>query len=449
MKYKLPKLMAIAASIALVACGGDSDTNTNTSPAVETRTFESSFIDGVAYKTPTRSGFTGKDCVTVKPGCFDVIPGESVTFTIGNLELPPVVAAAGQTRITVVDVAKALDSNATILSPSAAAIVAYLDALDADKKDVIDGRRVFTVPENLNTSPTAINKLTDLLERSGVENQFLQAEIGKAIRLAGVDIQDNQIDITANTKTDLAKDLNGFVEGLQPNEDLDDLPEGISLVISDLAGLWSVSDDGIVSGLFFGRDGESRLLSTVAGGDPDPERVTTSWNVVNNTLVLGLVGEGALDQTDCKLTSRTSSTLTLRCIDYDTAEIMPVPSEGPYTVTLTSASNLNTLLSNGNGVWNVSFEEFFDETGTFTFRANGTFTDLIRSSDGETDSITGTFSFSDNILSIVAEGENSSCVFGGFKGSDVIFECNRAEEILLTKGAATKLNNSRDRSERF
>jgi len=151
--------IALAAAVGLAACGGgSSNKGAGGGSTAESRTFESSFINGVTYSTPTQSGTTGVDCVDVKPGCFDVIPGEAVTFTIGNLALPPVVAVAGQARITVVDIAKAIDEDATILSTPAAAIVAYLDALNNLEAEVteLDGRKVFNVrPVSNPESPTA------------------------------------------------------------------------------------------------------------------------------------------------------------------------------------------------------------------------------------------------------------------------------------------------------
>jgi hypothetical protein len=77
----------------LVACSDSSTTNDESS--VETGRFIDSEVSGLNYQTESRQG------VTSAKGEFEYLPGEMVTFTIGDLTLPTV---AGSTVITPLDI---------------------------------------------------------------------------------------------------------------------------------------------------------------------------------------------------------------------------------------------------------------------------------------------------------------------------------------------------------
>jgi hypothetical protein len=96
-------LLAIVLAAALAACssGGDgtpppvgdpgSNDNSNNNPpppapATTTGVFADSPVAGIAYQTATQEGVTNAD------GEFEYVAGETVTFSIGNVELPAVAA---------------------------------------------------------------------------------------------------------------------------------------------------------------------------------------------------------------------------------------------------------------------------------------------------------------------------------------------------------------------
>lgn len=459
--------IALAAAVGLAACGGgSSNKGAGGGSTVESRTFESSFINGVTYSTPTQSGTTGVDCVDVKPGCFDVIPGEAVTFTIGNLVLPPVVAAAGQARITVVDIAKAIDEDAGILSIPARAVVAYLDALDTGDVDPVDGKRVFNVKAPADPEAAKV-ELNDLVAGIAEDDlAALQTKLEETLDAAGEEVA---VDVDAAENTDLAKDEVGFNNGLEPIENAFE-DEGLPLVISDLVGLWTLeegdNEEGGIGGVFFGNDGNVDFTTTKAANTHGPELNDDNWNVINNQLTIA--GDSEEGTTECILKARSTNSLTLSCIDFE-SDGTPEDDE-PFEIKLTKVNNLAGILTNGDGIWNIVFEEFFDEFGTITFGPNDAFNDSITSrEDDEVDTSSGTFTVTGAKLTLSGSGLNddgvmedfkSECFFAGLKlnaqsqPEDIFFRClpfeegDTEEDILLTKRAGVAdLPNSVERED--
>ncbi len=102
----------------LFACSsGDGDSVTTT--ATKTGVFIDSPVINIGYKTETLSGVTGPN------GEYDYILGETVTFFIGDLELPPTLAIG---TVTPLDLAVTQDtSNSTVVN-----IIRLLQTLDKD-----------------------------------------------------------------------------------------------------------------------------------------------------------------------------------------------------------------------------------------------------------------------------------------------------------------------------
>lgn len=108
----------------LAGCGGGSSSGTNTgsgsSSGTSTGVFVDSAVQGVTYKTATQSGTTND------LGEYQYAAGETVTFSIGGVTLPPV-AAKGV--VTPFDMAGTKDvSNRKVLN-----IGLLLQSLDSDK----------------------------------------------------------------------------------------------------------------------------------------------------------------------------------------------------------------------------------------------------------------------------------------------------------------------------
>lgn len=452
MKKISASLAVLAVSVTLAACGGSSN---NSGPRAETRTFESSLINGVSYSTPTRSGTTGVDCIVPTPGCFDVIPGEPVTFTIGNIVLPPVVAAPGQTRITVLDVAATLGADSMQSTP-ARIIVAALKGLDPERgaTKTADGKTIYNVSFAGAAAPVQLAALTASLE----EDEEVSAVDFKSLLSETLGIPEEDIDFDAALETDLAKDELGFVGGPQPNDELFEEP-GLPLVVSDLLGLWTTQEQTesgtSIGGIFFGNDGLVDFISTIAGNNDESDfNLGDSWNVKDNQLVV-LDSDGS-DTTDCIVKSRATNTIILTCIDVqgvvadngnnELIVVAQAVSEAPesYEITLTKVDNLAGILTASGGLWNMVFEERFEETGTITFRANGTYTDTV----DPTTATNGTFMIDRGVVVLKeTEGDgSSSCYFAGLTRNmqnqvqDILFRClsededeEDEEDLLLTK----------------
>lgn len=77
----------------LVGCGGDG--STVGSASLETGVFLDSPVVNIGYRTESTEG------VTNSRGEFEFLPGETVTFFIGPLELPPVAAAGVVTPLDI------------------------------------------------------------------------------------------------------------------------------------------------------------------------------------------------------------------------------------------------------------------------------------------------------------------------------------------------------------
>ena len=76
-----PALMAtaLAAAATLTACGGGG--GTASSGPTQVATFIDSPVEGLAFKSASRSGLTDRN------GNFPYTPGETVTFSVGNIVL--------------------------------------------------------------------------------------------------------------------------------------------------------------------------------------------------------------------------------------------------------------------------------------------------------------------------------------------------------------------------
>ena len=111
----------LVVSMSISACGGGSGGGKEpvaVSPSVGV--FKDSIVGGVYYETPTRSGFTNAK------GEFDYLPGETVTFKIGDIVLGSSTCGDVLTPLSLVP--GAVDAN----NPVVTNIVRLLLTLDAD-----------------------------------------------------------------------------------------------------------------------------------------------------------------------------------------------------------------------------------------------------------------------------------------------------------------------------
>lgn len=107
-------------ALILVGCGGGGDTSGLPSgPFKQFGTLVDSTVYGVSYQTETLSGITDN-------GRFEYMPGETVTFSIGDITFPPVLAEKIITPFT-------LAGTTDLSDPTVINILRLLQSLDSDE----------------------------------------------------------------------------------------------------------------------------------------------------------------------------------------------------------------------------------------------------------------------------------------------------------------------------
>ncbi|WP_404363211.1 hypothetical protein [Marinobacter sp.] len=119
------RTISIAGFISLAGCGGGSDSDSDSgtaspsAPEVQTGIFLDSPVINIGYRTATRTGQTNAE------GQYQYLPGESVTFFIGQLEFPPVLASG---VVTPLDLAGTRNTR----DPEVVNMIRLLQSLDRD-----------------------------------------------------------------------------------------------------------------------------------------------------------------------------------------------------------------------------------------------------------------------------------------------------------------------------
>lgn len=118
---RLAPLMLVFSVLASCGGGGSSAGTNSSAPAVAATTgyFIDSAVSGLSYKTPSRSGITGAK------GAFSYVPGETVTFSIGNITLGTV---NGESIITPL----AFIKNSSLSTSAIINRIRFLMMLDSD-----------------------------------------------------------------------------------------------------------------------------------------------------------------------------------------------------------------------------------------------------------------------------------------------------------------------------
>jgi hypothetical protein len=154
----------ISASMVLVACGGGTSTPAppqNPPPATLTGTFIDSPVANIGYRTDSIA-----PDATDSQGQFSYLAGESVTFSIGDIDLPPVAAEAVITPLDIID-------TQDINDPSVVNIARLLQSLDADGDptngiSIDDTAHLSATGMSLDfSSPTFDAEVTNLVANSG------------------------------------------------------------------------------------------------------------------------------------------------------------------------------------------------------------------------------------------------------------------------------------------
>lgn len=94
----------------LTACGGSSDDSDGNTSQILTGVFIDSAVSGLNYATSTQSGVTSLE------GEFQYLAGESITFSVGQLELPAVIGAPTITPLDLFNTDMLTDNRVVNLS---------------------------------------------------------------------------------------------------------------------------------------------------------------------------------------------------------------------------------------------------------------------------------------------------------------------------------------------
>lgn len=177
MKIHQP-IAGLCLAMLLTACGGGSSGGETAAGSaspnllVSTGIFVDSPVNGLNYTTGTQYGKTNAK------GEFSYVAGENITFSIGSIQFPTVLANA---TITPLDIAKTTDINHQVVSN----ILILLQSLDEDGNPSngisisAAAATAATVGVNFDVSPSAFSAnaaVTKLLANSGSVNKTLVSE---------------------------------------------------------------------------------------------------------------------------------------------------------------------------------------------------------------------------------------------------------------------------------
>jgi hypothetical protein len=129
---KIKLILALTFILALAACGGGS--SSSSSNTVSTGIFtDAGPVSGMQYQTATQSGVTDSN------GQYSYLPGETITFKVGNIVLGQAVAGSAMNAFTLVGMTPPLTSlGVTTNAPNgrlfqqAINISLFLQTLDTD-----------------------------------------------------------------------------------------------------------------------------------------------------------------------------------------------------------------------------------------------------------------------------------------------------------------------------
>ncbi|MBX2882441.1 MAG: DM13 domain-containing protein [Granulosicoccus sp.] len=149
--------LSACAFLVLSACSSE-QTNLSEAPDLLSGVFLDSAVQGLSYTTPTQSGLTSAT------GAFNYMPGESVTFSLGDLVLPSTVAKPVLTPIDIFADAPEADTSVVNLAR-------LLQTLDVDGNSsngiVIDARAVASASMIVFSDPEFDQSVINLVANSG------------------------------------------------------------------------------------------------------------------------------------------------------------------------------------------------------------------------------------------------------------------------------------------
>lgn len=286
---KLLNIALMGSVLALQACGSGSSGNSNKDvPETSSGRFVDASVANIAYsRNGVDSGVTGSN------GAFDYVVGETIVFSIGDLNFPPVIMTTKNEIVTPLTLAETTDTG----NQSVVNIIRLLQSLDDAGDDVIfisdtvvgafSGSAVDEIDFDVSTSDFETNTdLTSVLSAAGITSGL----IDEATAIAAFEA------VLAGSNIPF-----GSLEGSW-------LFEGDELVVltitSDNRFIWAEADGEVPNGLEAGEyqlsNGnltfDANIFDNNGNGGVDG-LTATDVEVNNNTLSFILAEDGAVTAT--------------------------------------------------------------------------------------------------------------------------------------------------------
>jgi hypothetical protein len=322
----------------LVACGGGSSSSSNNdSTNTQTGVFLDSSVVNIGYRTETLEG------VTNSLGEYDYVEGETVTFFIGDLELPPVTAAG---TVTPLDLAGSDDtSNSTVVN-----IIRLLQTLDEDGNP----DNGITITETAKSAATQVDfelSITDFESSSAVTNLVANSGSSSTVLVP-------QSEATAHFEDTL-------------------VDEGVDFVAnSNIAGIWttSLTENDLLAFVFFD-DGTYAHLEVDT--DDSEEISGMEWGTYSKD---SGTGQLTVTQTfdgngDTGLTDAANGLTTL--FAQVSGDVLTLQFDDNLNGTIEAGESLDfsrSASSNLLGVWTTALTD--NDLLAFVFFADGTYVHL-------------------------------------------------------------------------
>ena len=161
MKIQAIQTALLASVFLLQGCGGSSNNNDD-DPTGLIGVFLDSEVAGVQYRTETKSGITNAD------GEYEYEAGETVTFSIGDLDFPPVAAAGTVTPLDIVGTDDPTDT--TVVN-----MIRLLQTLDEDG----DPSNGITITEAARAAGTSVDFALDADEFEDAVSSLVESSTGQ------------------------------------------------------------------------------------------------------------------------------------------------------------------------------------------------------------------------------------------------------------------------------
>lgn len=287
---KVTAILSTAACVTLLsACGGSSSGSSDGAEQVKTGVFVDSPVENIAYETDSQSGRTNED------GEFSYKDEETVTFSIGDVELPAV--AAGE-FISPLTLAGTLDPSDT----RAVNIARLLQTIDSDG----DSDNGITIDDTAHAAATGLapvdfasasfdEDVDDLVQNSGSPTKSLVSE---EVAMAHMESQSRTLELVVED-----------MDGIFYNEGTRTLVIGTDYTVADVSGktytfnpfgqgelpvYFNSDGSGTIT---FGPEDTNPLIWEVVDGKvyyTETDDYGDSWDVVITPIAVTSTGENVL-----------------------------------------------------------------------------------------------------------------------------------------------------------